>query len=237
PAGHIATGGGFSAAEILPLIGTVSTPLYNGYAYPAERESGEYGAPIGWFADTYSHSVNGDKSFAIGVICAPIAAAPAGMLTAVYEFYNQNLKHYFRTSSAAEAIGIDNGAAGPGWVRTGDNFTAYVAAGSAPGSDVCRFYTFGANSHFYTAFAAECNSLKAPASGWVFEGLSFRILLPTASECPVGTIPVYRLYNNRFAFTDSNHRFTTVFANIAPLQAQGWLYEGVAFCSLNYSPG
>ena len=49
PAGHIATGGGFSAAEILPLIATVSTPLYNGYSYPAERESGEYAAPIGWF--------------------------------------------------------------------------------------------------------------------------------------------------------------------------------------------
>ncbi|MBK9609744.1 MAG: hypothetical protein IPO58_26475 [Betaproteobacteria bacterium] len=86
----------------------------------------------------------------------PVAAAPAGTLVIVYEFYNTNLKHYFRTSSAAEATGIDNGSAGQGWVRTGDNFTAYTPGIAAPGNDVCRFYTFGANSHFYTAFADEC---------------------------------------------------------------------------------
>ena len=47
-----------------------------------------------------------------------------------------------------------------------------------------------------------------------------------------GTKPVYRLYNNRFQFNDTNHRFTTDFENVAPLQRQGWTYEGVAFCAL-----
>ena len=36
----------------------------------------------------------------------------------------------------------------------------------------------------------------------------------TAALDAAGAIPVYRLYNNRFAFTDSNHRFTTQSANV-----------------------
>ena len=237
PVGFIAIGGGLDSNDLHALIATVSTPVYNGYAYAADRESGDYPAPAGWFADTFSHSSSGNKNLTVGLICAPVAAVPAGTVVIVYEFYNTNLKHYFRTSSAMEAGGIDGGLAGPGWMRTGDNFTAYMAESNSPGSDVCRFYTFGANSHFYTAFADECAGLKSPSSGWVFEGLSFRIQLPAASDCPDGTIPVYRLYNNRFAFTDSNHRFTTNSNNVAALQALGWNYEGVAFCALNFSGG
>ena len=52
-----------------------------------------------------------------------------------------------------------------------------------------------------------------------------------------GTVPVHRLYNNRFMFNDSNHRFTSDFANIAPLVVLGWTYEGIAFCALGYSAG
>jgi len=67
--------------------------------------------------------------------------------------------------------------------------------------------------------------------------LSFNIRLPDGSNCPSGTVAVYRLYNNRFAFNDSNHRFTSRFPEIALLEAQGWHYEGVAFCAQNYSGG
>ncbi|MBP8295762.1 MAG: hypothetical protein KAX84_06610 [Burkholderiales bacterium] len=237
PGGSIATGGGLDSADLHALIATISTPVYNGYAYPAERESGDYPAPAGWFADAFSHASTGNRNLTVGLVCVPVAVTPAGTVVIVYEFYNTNLKHYFRTSSAAEGVGIDNGAAGPGWVRTGDNFTAYTPGIAAPGSDVCRFYTFGANSHFYTAFADECAGLKSPSSGWVYEGLSFRIQLPSVSNCPVDTVPVYRLYNDRFAFNDSNHRFTTIFSNVGALQAQGWQYEGIAFCALNFSGG
>jgi serine protease len=66
----------------------------------------------------------------------------------------------------------------------------------------------------------------------VYEGLSFRIQLPAGSTCGAGTIPVYRLYNDRFAFRDSNHRFTTLASEIPGMQAQGWIYEGVAFCAI-----
>jgi len=43
--------------------------------------------------------------------------------------------------------------------------------------------------------------------------------------------PVYRVYNNRFAFNDSNHRYTTDPAVYNSMQQQGWLPEGVVMCS------
>ena len=95
------------------------------------------------------------------------------------------------------------------------------------------FYTFGANSHFYTVEIPECIALQDPTSGWEFEGLSFRIVKPELGTCPVATVPVHRLYNNRFMFNDSNHRFTTSLAASDALVAQGWRYEGVAFCAAN----
>ena len=227
PAGSIALGGGIDTADVTKNVISVSTPLFGvAPALPIDRGSGSDTTAPSWYAIYYNYGP-GATTANVAVVCAP----PTAGFVLVYEFYNTGLKHYFRTSSAAEAAGVDNGSAGPNWIRTGDNFYAYLPGSTSPGSDVCRFYTFGANSHFYTAFANECAGLKAPNSGWVYEGLSFRIPLPSGTSCIAGTKPVYRLYNNRFAFTDSNHRFTTDFANVAPLQNQGWSYEGVAFCA------
>jgi len=232
PAGMVALSGGLDSNNVSRNVVAVSTPMFAANPqFPADRAVGTYGAAKGWYGIYYNYGP-GATTGAVGVICAVSAQVP-GNAVLVYEFYNTTLKHYFRTSSAAEAEAIDHGSAGPGWVRTGDNFFAYVAGSNSPGSDVCRFYTFGANSHFYTAFADECASLKSPSSGWVYEGLSFRIQLPTAAGCPAGTTPVHRLYNNRFAFNDSNHRFTTLASEIPRLQAEGWIYEGLAFCSIS----
>ena len=231
PAGTLALGGGVDSSDLTKNVIAVSTPLFpSDPQFPADRAQGSYTSPNGWYDIVYNYGP-GNTTANVAAICALSTSGVA----VVYEFFNTNLKHYFRTSSAGEAAGIDRGSAGPAWVRTGDNFFAYTAGANAPGSDVCRFYTFGANSHFYTAFVDECAGLKGPNSGWVYEGLSFKIPLPASNgACGAATIPVYRLYNNRFQFTDSNHRFTTVFANIAPLQQQGWQYEGVAFCAPNF---
>ena len=228
PANTIALGGGVDSNELTRNVLVVSTPLFPANPqFPSDRDAGSYTSANGWYSILYTY---GPANFTARV--AAICATPNPGIVVAYEFYNTNLRHYFRTSSAAEAAGVDRGSAGAGWVRTGDNFFAYVAGSGSPGSDVCRFYTFGANSHFYTAFADECAGLKSPNSGWVYEGLSFRIPLPSSNGCTVaGTVPVYRLYNNRFAFTDSNHRFTTQAANVATLQQQGWTYEGIAFCA------
>ena len=229
PAGSLALGGGIDTNDVTRNVATVLSPRFAASPQaPVDRATGSYASANGWYGIYYNYGP-GTTTASVGAICA----TPTPGVTLVYEFYNTGLKHYFRTSSATEAAAIDRGSAGPNWIRTGDNFYAYLPGTASPGSDVCRFYTFGANSHFYTAFASECASLKAPNSGWTYEGLSFRIPLPAGSSCAAGTLPVYRLYNNRFSTNDSNHRFTTVAGNIAPLQAQGWLYEGVAFCALN----
>ena len=237
PTGYIATGGGAMSSSSGSLIVTVSTPTKAGGARPIDQATGVLAAPAGWHADLFSHAAAGSDDLAVGATCVKVAETPEGAAVNVYEFYNSTLKHYFRTSNAVEAVAIDGGSAGPGWQRTADNFVAFAPGFGDTGNDVCRFYTFGANSHFYTAFAEECEGLKSPASGWVYESLAYRIPLPQAGQCGADTVPVHRLYNNRFLFNDSNHRFTTQSANIAPLEAEGWVYEGVAFCALNHSGG
>lgn len=105
---------------------------------------------------------------------------------------------------------------------------------------VCRFYGTpgkGPNSHFYTSDAAECAAVKMDP-GWTYEGVAFYAVdSGSYAFCTTDfsnnelTKPVYRLYNNRFASNDSNHRFTTEISLYREMPSQGWKAEGVAFCS------
>lgn len=161
---------------------------------------------------------------------------PQTVLPTVVEFYNASLDNFFITADPNEQAAVNNGAAGPGWVMTGNNF---IAGGP---SKVCRFYgslSPGPNSHFYTIDPAECQSLKniqattpATQKRWNFESNDFSSSIAANGQCGSGLIPVYRAYNNGFArAVDSNHRIT---ANLAAYQAQlakGWLAEGVVMCA------
>ena len=60
---------------------------------------------------------------------------PPPTASKTFEFYNIDLKHYFVTAVAAEANAIDNGSAGPGWVRTG---AAYEVFGTAQAAAAAR---------------------------------------------------------------------------------------------------
>ena len=158
---------------------------------------------------------------------APNANAYALRLAAVpnlVEFRNADLDHYFLTYDGAEARGIDLGAAGPGWSRTGHFFKP---GGPSP---VCRFYNPGANTHFFTIEPGECDLVRQ-SPGWTYEGLGFGAhrLLPSGA-CAAGFTPVQRLYNDRAAANDSNHRYTTSLAVVAQMQARGWILEGPVFC-------
>jgi hypothetical protein len=154
----------------------------------------------------------------------------------VVEFHNIVSDHYFITADPAEAAAIDSGGAGAGWSRTGYSFKS---SGNTP---VCRFYgsvSPGPNSHFYTALASECNTLKslqanipATAPRWNYEGLAFASTLPVDGLCPSWAVPVYRAYNNGFARgIDSNHRITSSAAGIAEVVARGWRDEGTVMCA------
>lgn len=168
----------------------------------------------------------------------PIRATPQP----VVEFHNTYLNHYFLTIDAEEMAAIDSGAAGPGWIRTGLAFHAYrspIPPGTYCAEDcgvpVSRFYGtpgLGPNSHFYTAFADEAAQLRRPGTGWTFERVEFSIPLPDArGRCAPGLAPVYRLYNMRWMFNDSNHRYVASAGERDRMAALGWHDEGVAFCT------
>jgi hypothetical protein len=180
----------------------------------------------------------------LALLALPAGAFPIGAPGTVVEFYNTFLGHYFMTMNEAEIADIDGGKAGPGWVRTGYGFTAFpspppavgtciLAAECAPLLDVRRFYSRLSNSHFFTIDAAEAAGLvDNPLSEWKFEAVEFTIPAPHADgQCGLGLTPVYRLYNGRFAFNDSNHRFVTSQAERERMRALGWLDEGVRFCA------
>lgn len=152
--------------------------------------------------------------------------------TLVREFYNTELRHFFRTGSAEEIDFIARGGAGPGWVASDDGFYAWL--GPAPGTvPVCRFYGtpgIGPNSHFYTAHASECEAVRKDR-GWTYEGTAFHVKLASGQRCPARTTPVYRVYNRRWQVNDSNHRYTTDLGVYSTMVRQGWAGEGVAWCA------
>ena len=97
---------------------------------------------------------------------------------------------------------------------------------------MCRFYGTpgkGPNSHFYTIDVGECAAVKNDP-GWTYEGIAFHAHAPSADACAAGEQPVRRVYNNRFAQNDSNHRYLTDDAEYARMRALGWLGEGLVFC-------
>ena len=169
-------------------------------------------------------------AFAIASLPTLCAAQAADPVVFVREFVNTITGHYFMTASDTEAAGIEAGAAGPGWQSTGYEFVA-APYDAAP---VCRFYAPApTNSHFYTADPAECDFLKTHDTGWQYEGIAFQIEVPTNGVCGAGRTPVTRMYNNRAAALDSNHRFTIDERVVAEMRARAWVVEGVAFCTLS----
>jgi streptogramin lyase len=203
---------------ILGEISEYAVPTAN--AQPAGIVAGPDGNM--WFTE-----FNGNK---VGKVTVPA-------LPQVVEFFNTNLNNYFITGNAAEQSAIDNGSAGPGWSRTGAAFA------SGGGVAVCRFYgslSPGPNSHFYTADANECATLKqiqattpATQKRWNFESNDFLTTPATNGACLAGLVPIYRAYNNGFTRgIDSNHRITPSASAIADVVQRGWVSEGVVMCAL-----
>ncbi|MBI3148279.1 MAG: DUF1800 domain-containing protein [Betaproteobacteria bacterium] len=168
------------------------------------------------------------------LLAQPLTASAVEPTATAIEFYNTDLKHYFVTAGAGEAAGIDAGAAGPGWRRTGASFHVWANGHEVPGLiPVCRFYGtpgVGPNSHFYSASSAECETLRQDP-GWLDEGIAFYVNAPALAGCPSGTTAVYRSYNNGYPRNDSNHRYTIDYSLWAKMGTEGHSPEGVAMCS------
>ena len=180
-----------------------------------------------------------------------LTAMPAHAYT-VIEYYNAALDHYFITPLADEIVKLDTGVVA-GWTRTGYFFDGYATSTEALGttvSPVCRFYIppQHGDSHFFSASPAECAVVRSKVtsdpnfSGYIEETpAEFYIALPdtTTGECPVGTAPVYRLWNQR---ADSNHRYTADRAQRDAMVARGYAPEGygplgVAMCTTRAGVG
>jgi hypothetical protein len=174
----------------------------------------------------------------LAVLEAPAFIIPIPFPVTVVEYYNHDLGHYFMTADADEIAGIDAGVAGRGWEKTGHGFVAYARPTHWAYCSSCvaveRFYGPGPNSHFYSGGAEEVAGLRRPGTGWIYEKTAFSAHVPDANgQCavPYYPVPVYRLYNNRWMFNDSNHRYVTSTARRDAMIAAGWIDEGARFCS------
>lgn len=147
-----------------------------------------------------------------------------------HAFFHTGNEHFFVTADDDEADGL---LAQSGWEIVDFGFNVWHADDPAPEAavPVCRFYSEQVNSHFYTGDEAECTLLQEEDHGWEYEGIAFQALVPQDGACPAGTDSVWRLFNNRVAQLDSNHRFVASSETYRAMIAKGWLGEGVAFCS------
>ena len=160
---------------------------------------------------------------------AAIGLAHAAEPTAVaVEFYNTTLGHYFVTAGPDEAVAIDAGRAGPGWLRTGGQFGVFSSAADAADlNPVCRFYDDTAHAHYFTIDAAECASLRQ-ARGWTYEGIAFYVPAPQGGDCAAGTTPIYRSVANAGTGAAS-HRYTVDYT--AWVATSGFTPEAVVMCA------
>ena len=147
------------------------------------------------------------------------------------EYYYAGWNMYFVTALPNEIAALDAGAFGGVWTRTGQQFNVYaLEEAPASSSTVWRFFSTmfdPKSSHVYTANEAEYDALVSGAiAGWQLEGPVFSAPLPAHNgECPAGTIPLYRLYNNGMGGAP-NHRLITDANEFAQMLAEGWIPEG-----------
>jgi serine protease len=98
---------------------------------------------------------------------------------------------------------------------------------------VCRFFGtpgVGPNSHFYTAYANECDAVRKDAH-WVEEGVTFRAMLPQDGRCADGDDTVLRLWSAGTNVTQTRHRYVVDPSIAAAMKAAGWVLEGPVFCA------
>ena len=170
----------------------------------------------------------------IGVPCTLQGAiarqdSPAGSAARerAIEYYNGTLDHYFVTTMADEIAKLDAGSIA-GWVRTGESFPVFPvdAMGNAA---VCRYFSAAfapKSSHFYSAFANECDAVQRNPD-WQYEAMVFSVNLPDdAGNCASSLAPLYRVYNDGNGGAP-NHRYTTALNVRAAMLARGWIAEGM----------
>ena len=153
------------------------------------------------------------------------AGASSPNTVTLIEYYNAQLDHYFVTWLPAEIAALDAGTSIKGWQRTGVTIKVYATT-AAGLSAVCRFYIppgLG-DSHFFGRGGQECAQTGQKFPAFVLEDPAFFfVALPSNGTCPAGTLPIYRVFDNR---PDANHRYMIDPAIRTAMVARGWIAEG-----------
>ena len=227
------------ATSLCPSAPTIEGPVFisfdQSYAlYTLNITTGPDGSNVVTRRDVTTAEIASICAEGFDAQAFPDATVQGSYFPVAVEFYNVALGHYFVTANAREISDLDTGVHG-GWARTGQQFQTYVQdptpqSGPFPLASVCRYYglpAFGLDTHFYSAFADECEAVKVNwPDQWDLETSdAFHVHLPDASTgaCPQDTAALYRLYNNR---PDVNHRYTTDLSIRQQMIDQGWIPEG-----------
>ncbi|MBC7711286.1 MAG: hypothetical protein H7203_14585 [Rhizobacter sp.] len=151
----------------------------------------------------------------------------------VVEYFNRDVGRYFMSGRASEQATLDGLPAS--FQRTGMTFSAKSSEyRDVPEQPVCRFYAApesgGSNTHFYGT-GEDCPALNTVREVR-FEGFDFAVIRPSNATCP-SSAPnlVYRLFNNKSATNQGNHRYVVSAATKSRMVAQGWVDEGAVFCA------
>jgi Repeat of unknown function (DUF5648) len=181
--------------------------------------------PIGHYTLNYSSVEVGGTP--VTNLSLSFTVSTQGYATAI-EYFSPTLGHFFVTAFADEIAALDSGAIS-GWMRTGESFRVIPSTLAVSTlRPVCRFYGVpqaGLNSHFFTTSSSECSLVQKLYPGaWILETPSAFQTVPVdlTQSCPSGSVPVYRLYNNR---PDANHRYTTSFTTAQQMIRLGWIPE------------
>ncbi|MBK7849291.1 MAG: hypothetical protein IPJ73_20675 [Zoogloea sp.] len=84
----------------------------------------------------------------------------------VTEYYNVDIRHYFRTGARSDSAFILAGNAGKGWRDTYDYFLAWRDASSGAQA-VCRFYAKGPNSTSSLPMPRSAKTSKTTQDGYM----------------------------------------------------------------------
>jgi hypothetical protein len=159
---------------------------------------------------------------------------PAGLSTpatvTAVEFYCAHTDRYLMSVAAGE-IAMLGSARFPGWVRTGQSFAIFAATvpPDATHPATCRACARPAAmaESRVRASPGACDAVFGQFPNELLGAAgAFVMALPNAADgsCAAGTVPVYRLYDNR---PDGNYRYTESMPIRDQMLAAGWISQGL----------
>ena len=163
----------------------------------------------------------------LSILGSAQAAEPAATIV---EFFNAPANKYFLSATPSDWALLDQYAS-IGWQRTGVTFSAYTQGQDASALPVYRFFVPSVGSHFFTVSAAERDQL-ALIPGFVAEGIAWYAVPPASGSCGVGTVGLYRTFNNGTAASNgpANHRYFEDYSFYRSYAAKGYALEGLTMC-------